>query len=171
MSGFHKYPTFKTVGTRGIRPGRLPRWLKLLMKLAAILDLGAQSRLTRTPPPSQVRPPFQLPRRPICPKSTWGVERTASTRWISISVARSRPGGPRWPQVAFLERPSGGVGLAKKSYRTCPKLRRFSRATKKVLTCSYSCSLLITTYSWWRLSEITRGATNGQTPLLVLYTK
>ena len=32
-------PPFKTVGTGGIRPGRLPRWLKLLTKLAAILDL------------------------------------------------------------------------------------------------------------------------------------
>jgi hypothetical protein len=116
--GFYKYPPFKTVGTCGIRPGGLPRWLKLLTKLAAILDLGTQSQLTRTPPPGQVEPPFRLPRRPICPKSTWGVERTASTRWISISVARSRPGRPRWTQVAFLEHPPGGVHLAKKSYRT-----------------------------------------------------
>src|ERR1700722_9265301 len=84
---------FKTVGTGGIRPGGLPRWLELLTKLAAILHLGAQSRLTRTPPPGQVGPPFQLPRRPILPKSTWGVERTVSTRWILTSVARSRPGG------------------------------------------------------------------------------
>jgi hypothetical protein len=58
VSGFHKYPPFKTVGTCGIRPGGLPRWLKLLTKLAAILDLGAQSRLARTPPPGQVKPPF-----------------------------------------------------------------------------------------------------------------
>ena len=115
-------PPFKTVGPDGIRLGRLPRWLKLLTKLAAILDLGVQSRLARTPPPSQVEPPFQLPRRSIYLKSTWGVERTASTRWISISVARSRPGGPRWTQVAFLEHPTGGVQLAKKSYRTCPKV-------------------------------------------------
>jgi len=119
--GFDKYPPFKTVGTCGIRPGGLLRWLKLLTKLAAILDLGAQSRLTRTPPPGQVRPPFYLLRRQICSKSTWGVERTVSTRWISISVARSRPGGPRWTQVAFLEHPPGGVHLAKKSYRTYPK--------------------------------------------------
>ena len=119
-SVFHQDPPFKTVGTGGIRPGGLPRWLKLLTKLAAILDLEGQSRLARTPPPGQVEPPFQLPRRPICPKSTWGVERTASTRWISISVARSRPGRPRWTQVAFLEHPPGGVHLAKKSYRTCP---------------------------------------------------
>ena len=41
--------------------------------------------------------------------------------WISISVARSRPGRPRWTQVAFLEHPPGGVHLAKKSYRTYPK--------------------------------------------------
>jgi hypothetical protein len=121
VSRFHLDPPFKTVGPDGIRPGGLPRWLILLTKLATILDLGVQSRLARTPPPGQVEPPFQLPRRPICPKSTWGVERTASTRWISISVARSRPGGPRWTQVAFLEHPPGGVQLAKKSYRTCPK--------------------------------------------------
>ena len=38
--GFHKYPPFKMVGTCGIRPGGLPRWLKLLTKLAAILDVG-----------------------------------------------------------------------------------------------------------------------------------
>ena len=117
----HEEPPFKTVGTCGIHPGGLPRWLELLTKLTAILDLGTQSRLTRTPSPGQVEPPFQLPRRPICPKSTWGVERTASTRWISISVARSRPGRPRWTQVAFLEHPPGGVHLAKKSYRTYPE--------------------------------------------------
>ena len=86
----------------------------MLTNLAAILDLGAQSRLARTPPPGQVKPTFKLPRRPIYPKSTWGVEQTVYTRWISISVARSRPGGPRWPQVAFLERPPGGVDLARK---------------------------------------------------------
>jgi hypothetical protein len=112
---------FKTAGPDGIRPGGLPRWLELLTKLAAILDLGVQSRLARTPPPGQVEPPFQLPRWPICPKSIWGVERTASTRWISISVARSRPGGPRWTQVAFLEHLPGGVQPAKKSYRTYPE--------------------------------------------------
>ena len=117
----------KTAGPDGIRPGGLPRWLKLLTELAAILDLGVQSRLAQTPPPGQVEPPFRLPRRPICPKSTWGVERTVSTRWISISVARSRPGGPRWTQVAFLEHPPGGVQLAKKSYRTCPEADRHGR--------------------------------------------
>ena len=106
--GFHKYPPFKTVGTCGIHPGGLPRWLKLLTKLAAILDLGTQSRLTQTPLLGQVEPPFQLPRRPICRKSTWGVKRTASTRWT---------------QVAFLEYPPSGVHLAKKSYRTYPKLK------------------------------------------------
>ena len=46
------------LGTGGIRPGGLPRWLELLTKLAAILDLGVQSRLARTPPPGQVKPPF-----------------------------------------------------------------------------------------------------------------
>jgi hypothetical protein len=122
VSVFHLDPPFKTAGPDGIRPGGLPRWLELLTKLAAILDWGVQSRLARTSPPGQVAPPFQLPRRPICPKSTWGVERTVSTRWISISVARSRPGRPRWTQVAFLEHPPGGVHLAKKSYRTCPKI-------------------------------------------------
>jgi hypothetical protein len=120
----HLDPPFKTAGPDGIRPGGLPRWLELLTKLAAILDWGVQSRLARTPPPGQVEPPFQLPRRPICPKSTWAVERTSSTRWISISVARSRPGGPRWTQVDFLEHPTGGVQLAKKSYRTCPESTR-----------------------------------------------
>ena len=40
VSVFHQYPPFKTVGTDGIRPGGLPRWLELLTKLAAILDLG-----------------------------------------------------------------------------------------------------------------------------------
>ena len=129
--GFHKYPPFKTVGTCEIHPGGLPRWLKLLTKLAAILDLGIQSRLTRTPPPGQVELPFQLLRRPICLKSTWGVERTASTRWISISVARSRAGRPRWTQVAFLEHPPGGVHLAKKSYRTYPKLRYMNATSSK----------------------------------------
>ena len=122
-----------------------PRWLELLTKLAAILDLGTQSQLTRTPPPGQVEPPFWLPRRPICPKSTWGVERTASTRWISISVARSRPGRPRWTQVAFLEHPPGGVHLAKKSYRTYPyktyvkkpvKCRR-CKAPKQAVSCEH----------------------------------
>ena len=121
--GFDKYSPFKTVGTCGIRLGGLPRWLKLLTKLTAMLDLGAQSRLTRTPPPGQVRPPFYLPRRLIYSKSTWGVERIVSTRWISISVARSRLGGPRWTRVAFSEHPPGGVDLAKKSYRTYPKLK------------------------------------------------
>ncbi|XTI84770.1 hypothetical protein V2W45_1370500, partial [Cenococcum geophilum] len=89
--------------------------LKLLTNFAAILDLGAQSGLARTPPPGQVKPPFQLPRRPICLNSTWAVERTVSTRWISISVARSRPGRPRWAQVAFLERPPGDKLAAPKT--------------------------------------------------------
>jgi hypothetical protein len=53
--------------------------------------------LTRTPPPGQVRTPFQLLRRPICPKSTWGVERD-SIHQVDIDI-----GGPfatRWAQVA-----------------------------------------------------------------------
>ena len=52
VSVFHQDPPFKMVGAGGIRLGRLPRWLKLLTKLAAILDLRAQLRLARTPPPS-----------------------------------------------------------------------------------------------------------------------
>ena len=58
-----------------------------------------QSRSARTPPPGQVEPPFLLPSRPICPKSTRGVERT-----VSLGAYRYRwpvrdqvdPGGPRW---------------------------------------------------------------------------
>ena len=48
--------------------------------------------------------------------------RTNSMHQVDIDI-----GGPfatRWTQVApggFLERPPGGVDLAKKSYRTCPK--------------------------------------------------
>ena len=80
-------PPFKTVGTSGIRPGRLLRWLELLIKLAAILDLGAQSRLARTPPPGLVKPPFQLPRRPM-PKIHMG-HRTDSIDQVD-------PGGSRW---------------------------------------------------------------------------
>ena len=98
-------PPFKTAGPGGIRPGGLPRRFELLTKLAAILDLGAQSRLTRTPLPGQVKLPFQLPGRPICLKSTWGVERTVYTRWTQVA-----PGG-------FFRAPTGGVALAKKVER------------------------------------------------------
>ena len=92
----HQDPPFKMAGPGGIYLGGQPRWLILLIDYAAILYSGVQLRLTRMPPPGQVEPPFQLPRRLICLKSTWGVEQTVSTRWILISVARSRPGGPRW---------------------------------------------------------------------------
>ena len=44
-------PPPKMVGTSGIRLDGLPRWLKLLTKLTAILDLERQSRLARTPLP------------------------------------------------------------------------------------------------------------------------
>jgi len=93
-----------------------PGGFELLTKLAAILDLGVQSRLARTPLPGQVEPPFQLPRRPICPKSTWHPPGGYRYWWpVRDQVG---PGGPRWTQVAFLEHPPGGVHLAKKSYRT-----------------------------------------------------
>ena len=100
VPGFDKYPPFKTVGTCGIRPGGLPRWLELLTKLATILDLGTQSRLTRTPSPGQVEPPFQLPRRPICPKSTCWKQglfhdaKDAKTEFKPSSIMRlhSQPG-------------------------------------------------------------------------------
>ena len=114
-------PPFKTAGLGGIRLGRQLRWLELLIKHAAILDLGGQSRLARMPLPSQMKPPFRLLRRLIYLKSTQDVKQTVSTKWILISVARSRPGSSRQPQVAFLESLLSGVDLAKKSYQTQPK--------------------------------------------------
>ena len=113
---FHLDPPFKTVGLDGIRLGRLPRWLNLLIKLAAILDSEVQSRLAQTPPPSQVEPAKTV----NLPKIHLGYRTDSIYQVDMISVARSRPGGPRWTQVAFLEHPPSRAQPAKKSYRTCP---------------------------------------------------
>ena len=93
-------PPFQTVGTGGIRLGRLPRWLKSLTKLVAILDLGTQSRLARTPPPGQVKPPFQLLKTANLPQIHLG-RRTNDMHQVDIDI-----GGPfatRWTKVASLE--------------------------------------------------------------------
>ena len=82
--GFNKYPPFKTVGTYGIRLGGLPRWLKLLTKLATILDLGVQSRLTRTPSGTS----FSAAKTANLPKIHLG-RRTDSIHQVDIDI-----GGP-----------------------------------------------------------------------------
>jgi len=106
---FHLDPPFKTGGPGGIRPGGLPRWLKLLTKLAAILDLGVQSRLART---------LTWPGG-----TSFSAAKTANLPKIHLASTWHPPGGfdiggpfaTRWAQVD-----PGGVHLAKKSYRTYP---------------------------------------------------
>ena len=99
VSGFHKYPPFKTIGTCGIRPGGLPRWLELLTKLAAILDLETQSRLTRTPPPARWYLLFscqdgQSAQNPPGVSNGQHLPGGYQYRWpIRDQVG---PGGPRW---------------------------------------------------------------------------
>jgi hypothetical protein len=71
----------------------------LLTGLAAVLDLGAQSRLARTPPPGQMKPPFQLLKTANLPKIHLG-RRTNNMHQVDIDI-----GGlfaTRWTKVALF---------------------------------------------------------------------
>jgi hypothetical protein len=121
VSGFHKYPPFKTIGTCGIRPGGLPRWLKLLTKLAAITTRFGSVIANASTWPGQTS--FSVAKTANLPKIHPG-RRTDSICQVDIDI-----GGPfvtRWTQVdpgGFFRAPTpGGVHPAKKSYRTYPKV-------------------------------------------------
>ena len=118
-------PPFQTVGTGGIRLGRLPRWLKSLTKLVAILDLGTQSRLARTPPPEPGETSFSAAK-----------DGQSAPNPPGASNERHAPGGYRyrWPvrdqvdQGGFFGVP-GGVNWPKKVIEHALILTKFDRSS------------------------------------------
>ena len=85
MLVFHQHP-LKTVGTSGIRLGRLPRWLKLLIKLAAISVIVVSANASMWPDETS----FLTIKITNLLKSTYGVKQTIFTRRILILVAHLR---------------------------------------------------------------------------------